>query len=327
MNASSLHHGWRLALVLLVSLVTIGFVPVRAAAEAEIVFARQWSHAGGTAFRSEPSARLWAASPGDPACTAGGDIKEVRRGASRRLAQDAASPVGHARLVFDPNVTMQDQELITEAVRLAEDFFGTRFGGAPGANVTVTALPISCPRNEHVVASTVGDSMVIYTQSPGWLDLPPAERIRVVIHEYTHAYLYPASSDEPFDTAAWLEEGAAEYLSLIALSELGLENRAEIEGLYGEIVAHTELPALQDLEDYRAWQIQPGEVYQLAYFAVAQLLQDLPLSRIGSYYSCSPGGDALRGGVRTGLRDYARALLRRIRAVPCKQPANDGFLS
>jgi len=190
-----------------------------------------------------------------------------------------------ANLIFDPNVTVKDRELITESVRLTEDLFVARFGVAMGADVTVSVLPISSPLDPYLTAATYGNSIVIYTQSLGWLESPPAERIRIVIHEYTHAYQYLKTADHPFTSAAWFEEGVAEYLSMVAVSELGLMDREAMEGLYGSVVRYTDLPALQELEGYSAMQAQTGEAYHLFYFGVAQLMLDVPLSAIDAYYT------------------------------------------
>jgi hypothetical protein len=196
----------------------------------------------------------------------------------------------HARLVFDPQVTVQDQELITESVRLAEDFFVIRFAAPLGANVTVTALPISSPIDKGVIAATLGSSMVIYAGSIGWVESPPAERMRTVIHEYTHAYQFSKTADQPLESAAWFEEGVAEYLSMIALSDLGLASRTEQDAYFGAIVRHSELPALQELERFEVLRAQPGSVYPLAYLGVSHLMQDLPLTAIDEYYTALQQG-------------------------------------
>lgn len=211
-------------------------------------------------------------------------------GLSQRPAGAQSSAPEHARLVFDPLVTQQDQELIAEAVRLAEDFFVARFAAPLGADVTVTALPIAGPNDADLVAATIGDSIVIYTESLGWRESPPAERIRAVVHEYTHAYQYAKTADVPLESAAWFEEGVAEYLSMLALTELGLVNPVAMEGRFGAIVRHSKLPALQELESYDALHLQPAEVYPLSYFGVARLLRDLPLAAIDVYYSALQQG-------------------------------------
>lgn len=192
---------------------------------------------------------------------------------------------GHARLALDPNVTEPDRQLIAEAVRLAEDFFRARFDAPLGADVTVTALPIPSPHDDYLIAATLGSSIVIYTRSLGWIDSPPAERIRTVIHEYTHAYQSSKTHEVPYESAAWFEEGVAEYLSLTALSDLGLMNPEAMEGLFGVVVTQTDLPPLQELERYEAMQAQPGESYPLMYFGVDFLLRDLPLSTVDNYYT------------------------------------------
>jgi len=190
-----------------------------------------------------------------------------------------------ANLIIDPNVTVQDRELITESVQLAEDFFASRFAAEMGAEVTVSALPIPSPHDAYLVAATIRSSIVIYTQSLGWLELPPAERVRVVIHEYTHAYQFSRTADRQLASAAWFEEGVAEYLSMVEVSDLGLTDRDAMEGYFGSIVTFTMLPPLQELEAYSAIKEQSGEVYSLAYFGVAQLMQALPVITIDTYYT------------------------------------------
>ena len=190
-----------------------------------------------------------------------------------------------ANLIFDPNVTTQDRELIAESVQLAEDFFAASFGIAMGTEVTVSALTIASPQDAYLIAATYGTSIVIYAQSLGWLESPPAERIRTVVHEYTHAYQYWKTAGRPLTSAAWFEEGAAEYLSMIAVSDLGLMDRDAMEGYFGSVVTYTELPALHELEPYDALQQQSGQVYPLVYFGIDQLMQALPLTAIDEYYS------------------------------------------
>ncbi len=120
----------------------------------------------------------------------------VTWGAPRTLASTES---GTANLIFDPNVTVKDRELITESVQLAEGFFAARFAVDMGAEVTVSVLPIPSPLDPYLTAATYGNSIVIYTRSLGWLESPPAERLRVVIHEYTHVYQYLRTADHPFD--------------------------------------------------------------------------------------------------------------------------------
>ena len=218
-------------------------------------------------------------------------------------------------LIFDPNVTIQDRVLITEAVHLAEDFYTARFAVNMGSDVTVSALPIPSPQDPYLIAATYGTSIVIYTESLGWLESPPTERVRVVIHEYTHAYQSAKSADRQLASAAWFEEGVAEYLSMAALSDLGLVDRDAMEGLFGSTVAFTPLPTLQDLESYSAMQEQPGEVYPLAYFGVAQLMQDLPLTAIDAYYTELSQGTSFALAFERCVRDRPSALLRCVRRI------------
>lgn len=294
MNRMYSRNRWcRSMLVLIVTIAAIGMSQPGqgvVAAVDQVAFAYPPEFAAlGSASGLAPM-RMLAGWPGLTGCDSRADLNRSRQETLRQPEDDPKPRVSHARLVFDPDVSLEDQELIGEAIRLAEDFFATRLGVSLGDRVTVTALPIACPRDENRIASTIGDSMVIYTQSIGWLASPPAERIRTVVHEYTHTYQYLKTEATDHVAAAWFEEGVAEYLSMLALSELGLIHRAEIEGLFGEIVSHTDLPPLEELEGLDALQAEPGQVYPLAYFGVAQLLQDRPLSSIGDYY------DALQDG-------------------------------
>lgn len=284
-------HGWlwHCVLVLAVALATFGLVQSSVSAQSSASSLASVQHRERTAGLSS-SAQAWSLWTGSGSCDGQSSLTPPRQRIARQHEAEPDSPAGHARLVFDPGVSEEDQELIAEAVRLAEDVFATRFGVSFGNAVTVTALPIACPRHEERIASTVGSSMVIYTQSPGWIDSPPAERIRTVIHEYTHVYQHVKTDGVPYESAAWFEEGVAEYLSMVAMSELGLMDRQAVEGLFGEIVHHTDLPPLEELEDYSAMQAQPGQAYPLAYFGVAQSIQNRPLSSIDAYYTALQEG-------------------------------------
>lgn len=210
----------------------------------------------------------------------GGDLRSAPF-----TALQGAQPAGHTRLVFETGVTDEDRELITEAARLAEDFFSSRFGTTLGERVTITALPLAAPNDSGRVAQTQHRSIAVFAGSPGWARFPPAERMRTVIHEYTHAYQYAKAGQATALSATWIEEGAAEYLSMLALADLGLEDREVMEGYYGLVVQLSELPELQEPEGIGAFQEQSGDVYPLAYLGVALLMQDLPLTALDDYYT------------------------------------------
>ncbi len=294
MNRSCLHV-WQLrcTLVLAMVLATLGstLAPIDARSSvSSVTIDRSPARIASSSSGEVSSPNSWPARAGLIDCDAQPGSITSRQSNGALLDTESDAPIGRARLVFDPNVSEEDQEAIAEAAHLAEDVFRTRFGAFLGDAVTITALPIVCPRHEERIASTIGDSMVIYTQSRGWIESPPAERLRTVIHEYAHVYQFFKTDSAPGESAAWFEEGVAEYLSMTAISELGLMDRAAVEGLFGETVHHTDLPPLEDLEDHSALQEQPGQVYPLAYFGVAQLIQNRPLSSIDTYYTALQEG-------------------------------------
>lgn len=282
MNQAFRHSRWlRFALALLFSLALLGSVtPWAGVAASAAGLPSGMSPNVATRLAGADTTPEHGTGPLYMSCQLRDQLVQSMLGKKARIESEA----GHARVVFDSNVSVEDQELIGEAVRLSEDFFTTRLGTSLGDDVTVTALPISCPRSEDLIGAAVGDSIVFYTQSRGWLESPPAERVRIVLHEYTHAYQYSKTAEDSLESAAWFEEGLSEYLSLMAMSELGLIDRGEIEGLFGEIVQHTVLPPLEELERLQDFQKQPGQVYPLAYFGVAQLLDGRSLSSVEDYY-------------------------------------------
>jgi hypothetical protein len=193
--------------------------------------------------------------------------------------------------LFDPGVSTQDQDTIAEGVGLAEDFLSDALGAELEQGLYVTAMPLEHRLNPGVAGASTGTSLAFYTGSPSWTgNLTPLQMIGVVVHEYVHAYQYSSSNGRhTYSSAAWFEEGIAEYLSVLAISGLGITDQAEFDELQRFLLASGQGVGLDlaRLESRLAMNAAGAEAYPLSYLAIAHLLAltGADVTAINTYYS------------------------------------------
>ena len=171
------------------------------------------------------------------------------------------------------SVSAEDAAYVVEGVALAEDYVAWTLDELTG-RLTINVRGTDDTTSTGAVAFSGGDFIVVFTGSPGWAALSPANRIRVVIHEYIHEFQHDALGDGLHALPAWFVEGMAEYLSYDAVLMLGLlEGRAIADYHAWAIASAVNLPGLQRLETDDAFYHEIGPTYSLAYLALNVLME------------------------------------------------------
>jgi hypothetical protein len=196
---------------------------------------------------------------------------------------------GGVEFNIDSAISEEDSVAVTEGIRLAQKFVASKFGGRVPYELYVTALPIESPLGPTFAGMAVESGIVIYTGSAAWSSsVTPLERIGIVVHEYIHAYQRWFSEGESRRSAAWLEEGLAEYLSVMAMAQMRISDTSDFEALFDHLLWISAPPvSLPQLESPSEFHAHDAGVYQLSYFAVDHLLTDTStnLTTIDSYYA------------------------------------------
>ncbi|MBX3069281.1 MAG: hypothetical protein KF883_02135 [Thermomicrobiales bacterium] len=210
------------------------------------------------------------------------------------VAQGASAQVVEPTFTIDPGVAEHDAGFAIEGIRLAQDFFVNRLGADISMPLHVTVLPTADGTTPGRIAVTDEDRITVFTGSDGWTQTSPAERYAVIVHEYTHFYQFLLLREHNFDSPAWFDEGVAEFLSAVAMSEWGVIRQSELEDYWGTILALAPPDeSLSELEDWRTYQQSEGAVYPLSYFAVAALFPDTTdLSPISTIYTLMGAGQS-----------------------------------
>ncbi|MEZ4499264.1 MAG: hypothetical protein R2839_04165 [Thermomicrobiales bacterium] len=138
------------------------------------------------------------------------------------LAQGVSAQPVEPTFNITPGVSEHDAGIAIEGIRLAQDFFVQRLGVDISSPLHVTVLPTADDDAPTRLAVTDEDRITVFTGSEGWNMTSPAERYAVIVHEYTHFYQYLLLREHNFDSPAWFDEGVAEFLSTVAMSEWGL---------------------------------------------------------------------------------------------------------
>lgn len=210
------------------------------------------------------------------------------------VATGASAQVVEPTFEIAPGVSEHDAGFSIEGIRLAQDFFVNRLQADISIPLHVTVLPTADEDAPSRIAVTDEDRITVYTGSRGWEQTSPAERYAVIVHEYAHFYQYLLLREHNFDSPAWFDEGVAEFLSAVAMSEWGVIDRSEFDTYWGTILSlATPEETLSELEDWRVYQASDGAVYPLSYFAVAALFPDTTdLSAIGTVYTLMGAGQS-----------------------------------
>jgi hypothetical protein len=196
-----------------------------------------------------------------------------------------------AHFSIDAAVSDEDANHVMEGIRLAQDFFIEEIGPEIDREVHVSVLPNADPLDVELMAASMGRSIIVYTGSVGWQLSAPSMKISTIVHEYTHYYQYLMTGLGNSESPAWFEEGLAEYLSLVALSELLIVDRADIESYRaGQLSRFPPDRTLSELESFESFNTAGAAGYPLAYFGVAKLFEDTGPGAVTGYYSLLAAG-------------------------------------
>jgi hypothetical protein len=174
-------------------------------------------------------------------------------------------------------VSDQDAIIIREGVVYARNFLRRELDSSLSGDILVSALSSESSVNPDLAGMALNKGIAFYTGSAGWRGhTSPLERLGVVVHEYIHAYQFEIAGGQTDRSAAWFNEGVAEYLSVTAMAQLQISSKADFEELYLYLLERFPISfSLQQLESYDFFQAQPPETYQLSYFAAAFLFDQL----------------------------------------------------
>jgi hypothetical protein len=201
------------------------------------------------------------------------------------------------------DVSTEDEMYVREGIRLAQDFLETRLGAAVEGRVIVNALAAAPRGNRNVVGMSQERVVVIYTGTDGWRRAPPFERVHVVVHELVHVWQWERRGGDSSRSPLWLDEGIADYLGYRAVIEAGLVSAEDVVAHHERsLILGPPLPELPALEPRQRFQSQPAVAYNLAYLAVADLIEGRSLQRIRRYYERLAAGDDWQDAFRRSFR-------------------------
>lgn len=190
-----------------------------------------------------------------------------------------------ASIDVEVGVSQIDADFVIEGVRLAQDFFIHTVGATIDRPVNVLVSAGSASGSPGHIAVASKEEITVYTGSIGWRQSSPAERFAVIVHEYTHFYQYLRLGLNDFAAPAWFDEGLAEYLSMQALSDLGMVDIGDFNLYWARLLQLNPVEAtLKSLESWPTFQSSEGAVYPYSYFAVMKLFQTASLSAIEGFY-------------------------------------------
>ncbi|MFL5759785.1 MAG: collagenase [Thermomicrobiales bacterium] len=179
----------------------------------------------------------------------------------------------HASFSIPKTISSEDESYVREGVALAQNYVAETLSDVSDAPLVINVRNSDDTTSAHAVAFYGGDYIVVFTKSPGWIELAPFDRVHVVVHEYIHAYQHAMLHGGEDALPVWFLEGMAEYLSYDAVAQLGIVRSRDVHDFHSWAVAsNPNLPALDDLEKADAFYSEYGPVYSLAYLAFDHML-------------------------------------------------------
>ncbi len=202
-----------------------------------------------------------------------------------------ASLAANADVRVSEGVSDEDAILVRESIRVAQDYFRERLGLQNDQVVVVRVLDEADESDGETIASAQGNVVVVFANSDGWQFGAPAERVATILHEYTHIYQYQILGDRDFESAAWFDEGFAEFVAIEALIEMGILDQTSVL-LYqaGLVQRYAEGLQLADLEDWETFGEVGADAYPLSFFAVSNLLAERDLASVQAMYTTIANG-------------------------------------
>ncbi|MEA2528174.1 MAG: hypothetical protein QOF73_5401 [Thermomicrobiales bacterium] len=199
------------------------------------------------------------------------------------------------------SIEAKDAMYIREGIRLGQDYVQEQLGAQLETLTIVNAVPGAPRGNTDLVGLSTSHAVVLYTESDGWLQSAPFDRVHVVVHEYMHV-VQQELAGERGNAPLWIDEGVAEYVGYQAVIEAGLVSAADVEAYNAaNVVFGPDLPPLSEVERPWDYQSQPSNIYGLSYLAVKQLVGDRPTS-IRRYYERLGDGASWRSAFRSAFR-------------------------
>lgn len=181
---------------------------------------------------------------------------------------------GEIALIVQPTVSEMDKIIISEGVKFAQHYADGLFPAALSASLYVTAQANPHPTRIDLAGQAVGSAIVFYTGSEAWSSITALEKLGVVVHEYVHGIQHAISNGNNLASAAWFEEGFAEYVSVAAMASLTITDQSTIDAFYRNLSSYVSKSiTLDELESHSMWDKQGAEVYPFSYFALGYLLE------------------------------------------------------
>lgn len=194
------------------------------------------------------------------------------------------------RFAFEPGVTERDRADVIEGIRLGQTVIGAYLGREDLADIEVNVLATANADQAFAVASTRGFEIEVYAGGESWQFAPNLIRIETLVHELTHVYqnqlLGPGDTGIPL----WFDEGAAEAMGYLALTQLGVLEQDDIYQLTAYLL--TRFPVSGGLAQFAPYGSLTTEAYPFSYIAVQYLLgrSGLSVSALGVFYRAVGSG-------------------------------------
>ena len=182
-------------------------------------------------------------------------------------------------------VSEEDATLVRESIRRGTRLFPRSLGLQSDQVIVVQVLNSPDESDRETVAAARGNVVKVYTRSQGWEFGAPAERVATIVHEYTHIYQYLVLGDRDFESAAWFDEGFAEFVAIEALIDLGVLDQTSVL-LYqaGLVQQYAQGLQLADLEDWETSARSVPTPTRSRFLRVSNLLADRSLADVQNMY-------------------------------------------
>lgn len=202
---------------------------------------------------------------------------------------------------FAANVSTDDQDLIREAVRFAQDYYIKTLGTDVRQPVTVNVI------NDASQQVNYSRDDEIHFNTATFKYVPVLIRYQMLTREYFHLWQEDASHHSfasptevhPFGPQ-WLIEGSAQYVAAQALTTTGIVSEAEVQERIVRIANGAQTPnppvlpplaTLQTNEDMTATHAE-GAAYSLSALAVQLLAGSSCPQAVGKYFQAFAHTDA-----------------------------------
>lgn len=171
---------------------------------------------------------------------------------------------------FDPEVSDSDRADIVEGTRLGRAVIGIFVGTAGFDDILVVASAHEAEGSPYTMAGTRGQHIEVFTGGRAWQSAPQLLRIETMAHELMHVYQNALEGNVFERVPLWFDEGTAEALGYLAITQLGIVDQNDIYALNLFMLTHT--PVTGSLAGLTPYGSMTAASYPLAYIAVQYLL-------------------------------------------------------